>query len=533
MTPSESDPKTPITDPSTPISPDRADRLAAIDIGSNTIRLVVAEVKTGGAYRILDDERESTRLARTLNSTGELDEEAIRDSLAALRRLRKITEGYQVEHLRTIATCAVREADNGREFIWRVKEEAGLDVEVISCDEEAKLAFLSTQRVIDLSDRNVALADIGGGSTEIVFASGNHIQEICPTSLGAVRLTERFGGSEKLFDDNFDPMVKEIDRRLKRATKRRPFVPQLLIGTGGTFTTLSSMLTAMRGEQEKEESEFRASRADIRHLLDRLKKSSIKDRRSMPGLNADRADIIVAGLAIVDRIMRRLKVNMVQVHAGGVRDGLLLTMIDRLQPAAESAVDSWKALESFATGCGVDLAHARHVADIAVSIFDQLAEAHEFSADDRRILRAGAILSDVGYLIRYSQHHKHSYQLIVNSQLPGFRRDELALVANVARYHRGAKPKKKHENFRRLDKSDRQRIRRLVAILRLAAGFDRSHSQNVSAIDVSIATDRTRIHVSTTADPEVDLWAARQRADMFEKVFNTRVSISLARAEGE
>lgn len=510
-----------------------ADRLAAIDIGSNSIRLVVAEVKTGGAYRILDDERESTRLARTLSSTGELDEEAICESLAALRRFRKITEGYQVEHLRTIATCAVREASNGREFTWRVKEEAGLDVEVISSDEEAKLAFLSVQRAIDLSDRNVALADIGGGSTEIVFASGNHIQEICPTSLGAVRLTERFGGPQKLFDNGFDPMVKEIDRQLKGATKHPPFVPQLLIGTGGTFTTLASMLTAMRGEQEKEEAGFRATQADIHHLLDRLRNASIKQRRSLPGLSDDRADIIVAGFAIVDRIMRRLNVNMVQVHPGGVRDGLLLTMIERLQPAEKSSLDLWKSLESFAAGCGVDLAHARHVADIAVSLFDQLATTDDFSADDRRILHAGALLSDVGYLISYSQHHKHSYQLIVNSQLPGFRRDELALVANVARYHRGAKPKKKHENFGRLDKDEQRRIRRLVAILRLAAGFDRSHSQNVSAIDVNIDSERTRIYVSTTADPEVDLWAARQRADMFEKVFNTKVSISLASAEGE
>ena len=198
-------------------------------------------------------------------------------------------------------------------------------------------------RAFDISDRNIAVVDIGGGSTEIVLASAGHIEKIYSTSLGAVRLNELYGNRSNLFGEDVELLVREVDRQLKRDVKKRAFVPQVVYGTGGTFTALASMIIASRNEDSQLVWGYRVTRADVRHLLDRLSNMSNKERRSLPGLNQDRADIIVAGLAIVDRVMSRLQTNILRIHTGGVRDGLLLTMIDELpQPSNTPRVDRWQ-----------------------------------------------------------------------------------------------------------------------------------------------------------------------------------------------
>src|SRR5215831_7500131 len=334
------------------LSTELAHRLAAIDIGSNSVRLMVAEPLRGGNYRILDEEREPTRLGRTLSSTGTLDPEAVELSLAALRRFKQIATGYQVDDVRTIATCAVREATNGAEFCQRVKDQVGIDVEVISSDFEAHLAFYSVQRAFDLGGKNVLVADIGGGSTEIVLASGNVIESIASTPLGAVRLTEIYGNGPGMAGDDYLWMVKAIDRTLRKEAKRAYFSPHMLIGSGGTFTSIAEMMMASRRQVGLPVRGYLLSRAEVSHMLDRLRKLPLKARRQVPGLVADRADIIVAGIAVVDRLMRRFKVNLLQVHSRGVRDGLLLTMIDNTlgAPSANPA-DREAAINRFAAAC--------------------------------------------------------------------------------------------------------------------------------------------------------------------------------------
>lgn len=500
-------------------------RLAVIDIGSNSIRLVVAETSRDGACRILDEERESTRLAHSLAHTGRLSDASIEATMSCLRRFKKIATGLKATHLRTIATCAVREAANGEQFRRQVRDDLGMKIEIVSAQVEAQLAFKSIQNAFDVSDKNVAIADLGGGSTEVILASAGHVEEIYAMPLGAVRLTESADVTDKICGEPYDRMVGMVDLVLKRTIGRPPFVPQCLFGCGGTFTNLGSMLIAERGQAGTPLWGYQVSRAELRHLLDRLRKMSLKRRRTVPGLNADRADVIVAGLVVIDRLMRRLKVNVLRIHDRGVRDGLLLTMIDGLRTSNGDNDDRGDAVQRFAVSCGVDLAHARHVAILAASLFDQLVEPCQLKRRDKRILEAAAMLQDVGYLINYDQHHKHSYHLILNSQLPGFRRHELEMIANVARYHRGAKPKRKHANLRQLSDLDQHRVGQLAAILRLAGGLDRDHSQRIESVCVRHGDGQTELEVVAHADPEVDLWAARSRAKLFEKTFNTKVSI--------
>jgi exopolyphosphatase/guanosine-5'-triphosphate,3'-diphosphate pyrophosphatase len=507
------------------LSPEMVSRLAAIDIGTNSIRLIVAEPLRGGSYRILDEEKETTRLGENLAKSNRLAESAINKSLLALRRMKQIAEGFQIAQLKTIATCAVREAANGEEFVRRAREELGITIEVIRAEQEALLAFASVQRAFDIQNQHVAVADIGGGSTEIVLALGPLVEAVYTTQLGAVRLSELYADTAS--PEGFAQLVDFIDRHLRKHTKNPVFVPHILFGSGGTFTSLAAMTMAGKGQSGLPVRGYQVTRAEVRHLLDRLRKIPLKERASVQGLSPDRADIIVAGLAIIDRIMDRFEVNVVQVHNRGVRDGLLLSMIDQYAGLpADVPHDRDAAIERLAINCGCEMAHSRHVAKLAASIFRQLAIARGIDPLDCPLLEAAARLQDVGYLINYDQHHKHSYHLILHSRLEGFTQQELEIVANVARYHRGADPKRKHENFQQLSSRDQLRVRQMAAMLRLAGGLDRSNTQQITDVHLeSLKNGDMRLCASASRYPEVDLWAARKRAKLFDKVFDTSLSI--------
>ena len=515
------------------LSAEMACRLAAIDIGSNSVRLLVAEALRGGTYRILDEEREPTRLGRSVSEKGQLDDESMERTITALRTFKEIAAGYQATSLRTIATCAVREARNGPEFCRRVREQVGLEVEVISGDREARLAFSSVQNAFDLAGKNVIVADIGGGSTEVVFATGNLIESIFSTPLGAVRLTEQFalgeGAVAETFQRDISRMEEEIALCLKKRTTRPLFAPHFLVGCGGTFTTLAELMMAAKKEVDIPVGGYKVSHAEVRHLLDRLLKMPLRSRRSMAGMTPDRADIILAGLSIIDALMKRFRVNTLMIHTRGVRDGLVREMIDdAVGTTVDDPAHRDAAIERLAAACSGELEHGRTVALLAGRIFDQLAAPLELVAGDRLLLECAARLQDVGYVINYDQHHKHSYHLIRNSRLPGIRAHDLELIANVARYHRGAHPKRKHENLARLTPEDQSRVQRMAAILRLAGGLDRSRSQQVRDVRVQSEHDRVFIDVVADQEPLVDIWGAERRTDLFEKVFNLPITIQWA-----
>ena len=515
------------------LSADMACRLAAIDIGSNSVRLLVAEALRGGTYRILDEEREPTRLGRSVSEKGQLDDESMERTITALRTFKQIAAGYQATSLRTIATCAVREARNGPEFCRRVREQVGLEVEVISGDREARLAFSSVQNAFDLSGKNVIVADIGGGSTEVVFATGNLIESIFSTPLGAVRLTEQFalgeGAVAETFQRDISRMEEEIALCLKKRTTRPLFAPHFLVGCGGTFTTLAELMMAAKKEVDIPVAGYKVSHAEVRHLLDRLLKMPLRSRRSMAGMTPDRADIILAGLSIIDALMKRFRVNTLMIHTRGVRDGLVREMIDEaVGTTVDDPAHRDAAIERLAAACSGELEHGRTVSLLAGRIFDQLAAPLELVAGDKLLLECAARLQDVGYVINYDQHHKHSYHLIRNSRLPGIRAHDLELIANVARYHRGAHPKRKHENLARLSPEDQSRVQRMAAILRLAGGLDRSRSQQVRDVRVKLENERVFFDVIADQEPLVDIWGAERRNDLFEKVFNLPITIQWA-----
>lgn len=503
------------------LTPELSYRLGAIDVGSNSIRLIIAEPLREGNYRILDEEKAPARLSKGLSLTGQLSPEGVNQAFEALRRMKQIATGYQVRELSVIATCAVREATDGQAFVDRVKQELDLDIEVISAEREAHLAFTSVARSFQLAGKNVAVADTGGGSTEIILASGNVVEAICGTPLGAVRVAEKFNAGQPMSNEQLDEMLDYIDRELRRSTRNTLLEPHVLIGSGGTFTTLAEMVMASKGQSGLPVRGCEVYRADVRHMLDKLRKLNIDARRALPGLSPERADIIVAGVAIIDRLMRHFELNRVTIHDRGVRDGLLLQMIDRQNgTSGDPSVDRDAAIDRFASTCGVDLAHVKHVAKLAGEIHAGLAGPFNLELRDRTLLEAAARLQDVGYLINYEQHHKHSYYLILNSRLPGFQPQELELMANLARYHRGSGPKKKHDNFRQLGARDQQRVKQLTSILRVAGGLDRTNTQAVQQVTVDVKGRHVTLLLHADTEPDVDIWTATDRSSHLVKAFD-------------
>jgi exopolyphosphatase/guanosine-5'-triphosphate,3'-diphosphate pyrophosphatase len=518
-------------------------RIAAIDVGSNSIRLVVAEVLASGGYRVLDEERENTRLAGAMTKTGRLDPKAADATVNVLRNFISIASGLGAGQVRAIGTSALRDAEDGPDFCVRVRKELKLSIEVISAAEEARLAFLSVARAFDISGREVAVADIGGGSTEIVLASSGLVDQVYETQLGAVRVAEECDVTGSSNEKRVAKLRDFVDRALKKEMRKPPFVPDMLFGTGGTFTALASIIMAGQGQAGQPMWGFRVTRAQIRHLVADLAQMTLEKRCKVAGLSPQRADIIVAGLAIIERIMKRLRVNVVQVHTRGVRDGLLLTMVSDMQarlaagdgttqrvpgvPATVMPAEERRAsVEDFAKNCGVDLAHARQVSRIAGSLWGQLATPLGLKAEDRELIELASLLANVGYLINFEDHHKHSYHLILNSELPGFERGQLQMLAHVARYHRGSAPKRKHEQFSELSAEDRGRVCALSAILRLALALDRTHQQHVGEVRTRVRQDGVRIVIQADGDAGVDLWAAERKVELFEKVFGRKVRFS-------
>lgn len=502
-------------------------RIAAIDVGSNSIRLIVADMHEDGSYRVIDDEREFARLGAELSSTGKLPVAAVEVAVCALKRMKDLTDGFKVRQLRCIATSAVRDAANGRNFVRRVRDEVGLELEVVSADREARLAFRSISRQYDLEHRLVAAMDIGGGSAQLVLAAGSAVEHVFPFTLGAVRLAAAFPIDKKPHFLQYDKLRTHVREQILGTITDVSFHAEFLIGTGGTFTALGSMHIASSSREGVSSGVqgVELSRAHIHHTLDRLMNLTVDKRKSVPGLPADRADIIVHGVCVVDETMEILGINRVRVHEGGVRDGLINEMIRDLlghRQHFDAPVDQLRSVRRFAERCGFDKEHAEHTARLACRIFDQLCDQLALYTDDRAraearmMLEAGSLLHDVGYLVNYSAHHKHSYHLVSNADFEGLSKRQIEIVANIARYHRKAEPKKHHVPFQALDDSDKGTVCFLAGILRIAAGLNRTRTQVVE--DVVVSTNRpggtVSLGIRSNGSADAELWGAQRKDNL-------------------
>src|SRR5262245_26758166 len=302
-------------------------RLAAIDIGSNSTRPIIVEVDGESNFRVLDDEKESTRIGEGMARSRNLPASAMQRTIRALQRMTDIARGFGAEKIQAIATSAVREAKNRDVFLQRVEDETGLKVKVISGEEEARMAFLSILHHFDLGNQHFFGLDLGGGSAAIISARGPHVEKIYCLELGAVRLTEKFLRRDPISEAEYQALRKFIKRMLLPIRASGEPSAQILIGSGGTVTTIAELHKAMQGEKYTGVHGYELNRAQVMHVLDALRHKSLKERRKLPGLNPERADIIIAGMTVVNQVMKFLKINTLRVSARGIREGLILDMI--------------------------------------------------------------------------------------------------------------------------------------------------------------------------------------------------------------
>jgi exopolyphosphatase / guanosine-5'-triphosphate,3'-diphosphate pyrophosphatase len=503
-------------------------RVAAIDIGSNSVRQIVADVSADGTIRVVDEMKAAPRLGAGLGETGDLDAAAMDRAMDAITRMHTLAGQLGATRIEAVATSAVREASNGSAFIARVKDATGMRIRVLSGDQEARLSFRSALAHFELGAGRAVVMDIGGGSLELALSADGLVESLESLPLGAIRMTETWLGAE--------PGRKEIAalRKAVRAALRgqlpfREWRGARMIGSGGTFTNLAGMHLARQGVATARTTHGTSiARAELEHMLEWLQDMPASERATVPGLNPARADIIVAGLAVAAETMARFEARELVVSAYGIREGLLLETA-RVAPAiVDPGVARERSVREFAERSHYEEPHARQVQRLALQLFDTLGPRLDCAPGDRQILADAALLHDVGYHISYAKHHKHSYHLILHADFLGMTPEEQVAIANIARYHRGRRPKKKHRNFGSLDRALRNRIERLAAILRVADGFDRGHVGTVEKIKVrwlDRALRLTPVATSSTRSLRLELWGASRKADLLARLAGVPVEI--------
>jgi exopolyphosphatase/guanosine-5'-triphosphate,3'-diphosphate pyrophosphatase len=510
-------------------------RIAAIDIGTNSLHMIVVRVRPDLSFEVIDREKEMVRLGAGGLDGRALTPEAVHAALQVLSKFRRLAESHKVDEIIAAATSATREAENGGEFLSAIAAQTGIRPKVISGTEEARLIHLAAVYGISIPENvPVVVIDIGGGSVEITRGTGPHVDSLRSFKLGVIRLTERFVKS--------DPIAPRDERKLVRhiGAEAGEYLDEIaaagyerLVGTSGTILSLGAMAAAERGSPPGSPLRNRRIAAkQLRRLRHALVDVNLEKRLRMPGLEPRRADLSVAGAILLDTIVKRIGATEITLCDLSLREGLILDYVARHRKQIAQA-DRYpdvrrRSVIELAERCNYWPEHANQIARLAVALFEQTRGVHGLTDREREWLEYAALLHDVGVHISYERHHKHSYYLIKNGDLRGFEPDEIETIALIARYHRQATPKKRHDVFGEMKPRRRSAIRTLAAILRLAESLDRSHSQTIAAVELHDRGDDGLLQVRTTGDAELELWAAARHAAPFERVIGKPLRIEVS-----
>lgn len=512
-------------------------RVGAIDIGTNSVHLLVAEVSPDGRISVVEHAREQVELGAGEFKAHRLTPEAFSRGIEALRTFRHACDSLLVEDIHATATSAVREAENGAEFCLAVKEQAGIHVRVISGLDEARLVYLGARADIDFSGGRALLFDLGGGSTEFVLC--DHEQALIMESLplGHIRLADAFGPGDTMTEDQRRALKNHVQKLLQPLLSRvRGSDFHTLIGTSGTARTLARIATLRRGDTIPEhEHGLVLHRAELDDLIRTFKTRPPSTWGQIPGMDDKRKRTLPVGAIFVRELMKALNKDHLLTSERSLRDGLIVDWIIRHRPELDisRSVADPRRRSVLATMAryGVDDGHARATAEFALQIFDATATIHGLSVDDRRLLEFGAMLHDVGHHIDGEEHHRHGQYLIRHTRMPGFTAPEIAVLGNIIRYHRGSKPKLRHAEFAALSARDQQRVRVMSAMVRLADGLDRGHHHNVVQLEVVREPDALKVRAWTREPADLERWAAVQRTGALSEVLGLPVVVEVERHE--
>jgi exopolyphosphatase/guanosine-5'-triphosphate,3'-diphosphate pyrophosphatase len=511
--------------------------IAFVDIGTNSLRLLLVRINPNQSYTVLSDQKEVVRLGEGEFVDQFLHPEAMQRATLVSQKFADMARAYRAEEIYAVATSATREAANQGEFLRHLKREAQLEVRVISGLEEARLIYLGVSSGVHLGDTQALFIDIGGGSTEVIVGDQAQYAHLDSLKLGAIRLSSLF-----FLPNETGPVPPAryalIQQYVRNATVRtvqrvRQLTVEAVYGSSGTIENLAD-IAAQQFFHRKRERDDSFTHEQIRQVVDLLCSLPLDERRNIPGINPGRADIIVAGAAIIDTLMESLELPTLQVSARGLRDGLLIDYLARHDQSGllESTSVRGRSVIQLGRACGIDEAHARNVARLSLELFDSAREAklHNMGEQERELLEYAAMVHDVGSFLSYSNHHLHSYYLIRNADLLGFDQKEISILANAGRYHRKAMPKKnKHPEFAVLDKRSQKIVRLFALFLRIAESLDRSHTGAVSHARLRRAESSDIVlDIKADHDPQLELWGVQNHKDAFRKVFKRELVIEAA-----
>jgi len=498
-------------------------RVACVDMGSNAIRFVAAEFMSQPEYEVLASERRPVRLGHSVFLSGVLDAQAMDQAVAALVDFKSQMDELEIEHHRAVATSAVREAKNGDEFVKRIRKEAGLKLEVISGSEEARLVHTAVATVMPLGSRKWLLVDLGGGSVEVSLVDQHGAYWSESHTMGSVRLLEELteAGADP---GRFRRLLAEYISVLKVPAIADGQSVAGYIATGGNIEELAKLAGF-----PDEVGVTRLPVETLGSVIEQLARLSYRQRVEDLGLRDDRADVILPAAMVYERLADLCGANEILVPHVGIKEGVLSDQVNRLVSRQDHEDRREREVLASAGTVGrkylFDEAHGRHVAMLAISLFDQMKSLHGLSDEDRKILQAAGLLHDIGQFVSFKGHHKHSLYLISNTELPTFNQREMRMVANIARYHRKAYPSEHHHDFMALSEEERERVTKLAAILRVADSLDREHLQRVTGVTAKVTDDEVLLWLDGTAGILLEGWTLKQKGNLFSKIFGRRISL--------
>jgi exopolyphosphatase/guanosine-5'-triphosphate,3'-diphosphate pyrophosphatase len=519
--------------------------IAAIDIGTNSLHMVVVEIDaTLPSFTIIAREKETVRLGDRNLITGELKPEVMSKAIACLGRFKTLANSLGVSSIVAVATSAVRESPNGNDFLHQVETQVGLTVDLISGSEEARRIYLGVLSGMEFNNKSHIIIDIGGGSTELILGDSEEPRSLTSTKVGAVRLTGELVKSDPISESEFkylqayargmlERAVEEIQGKLKIGDS-----PQL-IGTSGTIETIATIHAREKlGLVPSTLNGYQFSLQDLRTWVNRLRKMTNVERGAIAGMPEKRSEVILSGAVILQEAMTLLGVESLTVCERSLREGVIVDWMlthgfidNRLR--FQSSIRERSILKT-AKKYQTNLEHSERVAEFALSLFDQTqGQIHHWGADECQLLWAAAILHNCGHYISHSAHHKHSYYLIRNGELLGYNETEIEIIANIARYHRKSPPKKKHDSYRNLlHKEHRQMVNQLSAILRLAVALDRRQIGAISHIQceyfLNFKEFKMFIFPSMINDEcALEMWSLDYKKGIFEEEFGLKFVATL------
>ena len=509
--------------------------LGAIDVGTNSIHLIVVEMDPRfGTSRTILKAREMVRLGGgDALARGHLSKKAVQRGVAAIAKFAEAARAAGASDIRAVATSAVREASNRDEFLAAVRATSGVSVEVLDDVEEARLIHLGVSRGFPLGGRVACIFDIGGGSTEFIVGDEDRPFFLHSVRLGSLRLFDEY-----LVDESALTLgCRALDRFVRAtlapvAARLADYQFDALIGTSGTVLGLAALDAAEHGMPSQRAHGYVLRLDRLRALQAKMTKLTPAERRKMPGMNPRRSDIIVAGNSIVIAVMEMLGREELVVSERALREGLVVDYLERNIAVARKLgdertrrFDEAHALARRFGGMGV---HENHVAALALQLFDGLTDVHRFEPAERDVLFAAALVHDVGRAISSSAHHKHSAYIVRNAGLPGWRREEVDLIASIVRYHRKSPPKPTHPEWIDATPALRAKIEGLAAILRIADGLDRRHLGVVTSVAPAVSAAGVRFRIEALQDVSPEVEGAAFKADLFERAFGRPVSFEVA-----